>query len=355
MFVVNNILFVVILNIIAKNKIDIFSTNSLYTNTSLVAILELSMGLFIIWVLALITVYVTNVICDRLSHKKVYNAEVEENIIFNPVLEVNNDMVTNNSVSTDNVLVEVINSSKEEDSNNEIETVSQEVYNIIQDSVAIEEHIPVEETLVNYSNSDSNVTFSDVLNGSIPVTYYDNNVANEEYNLIDPQVIYEDKYNKIKNENIVFNNIEIDLEKDTERDNNKVIFNDVNISLNHDVKEEMDLSVEEATLKVKDRVKEERLIVNTISLNDLIDKEEDNKINTVDNSVDNVEVKIEKQNMSVYTIDDYKKIIKMLNELKMHSNDANINIDDAVAISLISNYSIEDCMKFKNILENNLI
>ena len=32
MFIINNVLFVIILNIIAKNKIDIFSINSLYTN-----------------------------------------------------------------------------------------------------------------------------------------------------------------------------------------------------------------------------------------------------------------------------------------------------------------------------------
>ena len=31
-----------------------------------------------------------------------------------------------------------------------------------------------------------------------------------------------------------------------------------------------------------------------------------------------------------------------------------IKIDDAVAISLIKNYSVDDCLKFKNILENNL-
>ena len=55
-----------------------------------------------------------------------------------------------------------------------------------------------------------------------------------------------------------------------------------------------------------------------------------------------------------YTIDDYKTIIKMLKSLKIHSNSSNIKLDDAVAISLINNYSIEDCLKFKRLLENNL-
>ena len=46
-----------------------------------------------------------------------------------------------------------------------------------------------------------------------------------------------------------------------------------------------------------------------------------------------------------YTIDDYKKISKMLKALKIHASGSNISVDDAVTISLISNYSIDDCVK----------
>ena len=53
-----------------------------------------------------------------------------------------------------------------------------------------------------------------------------------------------------------------------------------------------------------------------------------------------------------YTVDDYKKIISMLNTLKKNGIDHNITIDDAVALSLINNYSIDDCLKFKDILES---
>ena len=54
MFVCNNILLIIVLNIIAKNKIDIFSVSSLYTNNNLVAILEISMNLFILLFILLI-------------------------------------------------------------------------------------------------------------------------------------------------------------------------------------------------------------------------------------------------------------------------------------------------------------
>ena len=45
-FILNNIFFIIVLNIIAKNSINVFEISSLYTNSSLVAILELNMGLF---------------------------------------------------------------------------------------------------------------------------------------------------------------------------------------------------------------------------------------------------------------------------------------------------------------------
>ena len=44
----------------------------------------------------------------------------------------------------------------------------------------------------------------------------------------------------------------------------------------------------------------------------------------------------------------------MLKALKIHASGSNISVDDAVTISLISNYSIDDCVKFKEILESNL-
>ena len=65
-----NIAFSLILNIIAKNKIDVFSINSLYTNTPLVVTLEISTGLFLVWVGLLIIAYTTNCIIDRIVNRK---------------------------------------------------------------------------------------------------------------------------------------------------------------------------------------------------------------------------------------------------------------------------------------------
>lgn len=308
MFVVNNLLFVIILNIIAKNKIDIFSINSLYTDTTLVAVLEISMGLFILWILSLITVYATNCLCDRLSYKKVYNDKVEEEkskIIFDPVLEVTNDLIVDNVENHSSVLVEAISSDiTTEDTINDIDTV-------IENVETINENIVMEDSNVN----EKAISFTDILNGTVPVTYYDNETVEHEFNIIDPQAIYENKYNEMKNDN--------------------VIFNSVNISIDDNVDFET----------VKENIDENNVVFDTISLNDLV--HEDKNINTL-------EIESEKIDSNGYTIDDYKKISGMLNSIKARSNGANINIEDAVAISLINNYSIDDCLKFRNMLKGNL-
>ena len=103
--------------------------------------------------------------------------------------------------------------------------------------------------------------------------------------------------------------------------------------------------VENKTLKIKEENMKKNLISNTISLNDLVEKEA--KI------IEPVKQTIISNDTS-YTLNDYKKIIAMLKEIKNNSNKNNISIDDAVTMSLISNYSIDDCVKFKEILESNL-
>ena len=123
---------------------------------------------------------------------------------------------------------------------------------------------------------------------------------------------YEDNYNKVKSET-TFNDILVEEDID-----NKVL--------------EPVLSIEELTKVEKEKVSAERLITNTISLNDLID---------VDYNVNMIEVDNDVINENNYSVDDYKKIIKMLTEIKSHANGTNINIDDAVAIGLINNYSID--------------
>lgn len=311
MFVCNNILLIIVLNIIAKNKIDIFSVSSLYTNNNLVAILEISMNLFILWVLSLIIVYTTNCICDRIVVKK--HVVVDNNVsstleVFNDINEdinVNNDSI---NVSKDEVVIDTVDLNENSD--------------VTPDTLVIED-----------IKEDYGTTFEDILNGNIEVVYYQNdNTCNDlEYSIVNPQEIYENKYNyQVEN-----------------KSKNDTSFQDIVKNIEDNTIKEQDKSFE------KKRLVEDRLIINTVSLDDL---NKDDTIEEVKNNknIDTIKEDIITNSDNDYTIDDYKKISKMLKALKIHASGSNISVDDAVTISLISNYSIDDCVKFKEILESNL-
>ena len=332
------IFFVIILNIIAKNSINVFEMSSLYTNNSLVAILELNMGLFILWVTALSVVYITNTICDKITSKKTVKEEVTikdiepvtEEISTTKELLPKEKIVFNEDVTN---IPEVIQTIEEVSSNTNIET-------------------------------NDRVTFNDILNGLVPVTYYDNEINNQNYNITNPQEIYEGNYNNLK----------LELEKDTIKKVKPIIEKvpevrgveevpkvkiekiekvpeiKVNIIKAKDIINNDTLNinldtVEDKTLKIKKENMKKNLISNTISLNDLI--KQDEEIKETSKVIDTI-------NDESYSLNDYKKIVEMLKEIKNNSNKNNISIDDAVTMSLINNYSIDDCVKFKEILESNL-
>lgn len=332
-FILNNIFFIIVLNIIAKNSINVFEISSLYTNSSLLAILELNMGLFILWIFSLSTAYITNTICDKITSKKT----IKEEIISEVKEPVTKEVITPETIP-----------------------VKEEV-SLIEENIKVPEVTEIKEELPTDTEVETNnkITFNDILNGLVPVTYYDTEVNNKSYNITNPQKIYEDNYNNLK----------LELEKDSPKIEKPIIEKvpevkiknaktkvdkvpevKVNIIKEKDIIGKNILSVnlnkvEDKTLKIKEENMKKNLISNTISLNDLVEKEE--KI-----------VEPAKQtiisNDTSYTLNDYKKIIAMLKEIKNNSNKNNISIDDAVTMSLISNYSIDDCVKFKEILESNL-
>lgn len=334
-FVMNNILLVIILNIIAKNKIDVFTPNELYTNINLVAVLEISIGLFVLWVLSLIVVYTTSVICDRIGNKR------REFVTCDIKPDVEGIDITKDTSSYNNVLtpVEAVSEVKETSivtyeikSNNVEPEVIEEVSNV-------DTNVGTDDVKENNSNV---VTFDDILNGRIPVNYYENVLSVDEHDIVNPQEVFENKYKEYKEKS----NIESfqDIVNDANEDKVVIIKNN----------------------KVKDNLR-----INTVTLDSLEDKNDivdtmvtsessgNENISEVTNELDNtgkIDVVTSNEEISKdsYSLDDYKKFIAMLGELKDFTNSNNVSIDDAVTISLINNYSIDDCLKFKEILESNL-
>jgi len=334
-FVMNNILLVIILNIIAKNKIDVFTPNELYTNINLVAVLEISIGLFVLWVLSLIVVYTTSVICDRIGNKR------RELVTCDINSDVEGIDITKDTSSYNNVLtpVEAVSEVKEPsivtyeiESNNVEPEVIEEVSNV-------DTNVGTDDVKENNSNV---VTIDDILNGRIPVNYYENVLSVDEHDIVNPQEVFENKYKEYKEKS----NIESFQD----------IVNDAN---------------EDKVVIIKNNKAKDNLRINTVTLDSLEDKNDivdtmvtsessgNENISEVTNELDNTgKIDVVTSNEEIrkdsYSLDDYKKFIAMLGELKDFTNSNNVSIDDAVTISLINNYSIDDCLKFKEILESNL-
>lgn len=334
-FVMNNILLAIILNIIAKNKIDVFTPNELYTNINLVAVLEISIGLFVLWVLSLIVVYTTSVICDRIGNKR------REFVTCDINSDVEGIDITKDTSSYNNVLtpVEAVSEVKkpsivtyEIESNNVEPEVIEEVSNV-------DTNVGTDNVKENNNNV---VTFDDILNGRIPVNYYENVLSVDEHDIVNPQEVFENKYKEYKEKS----NIESFQD----------IVNDAN---------------EDKVVIIKNNKAKDNLRINTVTLDSLEDKNDivdtmvtsessgNENISEVTNELDNTDkIDVVTSNEEIrkdsYSLDDYKKFIAMLGELKGFTNSNNVSIDDAVTISLINNYSIDDCLKFKEILESNL-
>ena len=334
-FVMNNILLAIILNIIAKNKIDVFTPNELYTNINLVAVLEISIGLFALWVLSLIVVYTTSVICDRIGNKR------RELVTCDINSDVEGIDITKDTSSYNNVLtpVEAVSEVKkpsivtyEIESNNVEPEVIEEVSNV-------DTNVGTDNVKENNNNV---VTFDDILNGRIPVNYYENVLSVDEHDIVNPQEVFENKYKEYKEKS----NIESFQD----------IVNDAN---------------EDKVVIIKNNKAKDNLRINTVTLDSLEDKNDivdtmvtsessgNENISEVTNELDNTDkIDVVTSNEEIrkdsYSLDDYKKFIAMLGELKDFTNSNNVSIDDAVTISLINNYSIDDCLKFKEILESNL-
>ena len=90
---ITNFILILVLEVIAKNKIDIFTKESIFSNPTLITLLELSINVFIIWVISLGASYIINNITDRIILRR------ESKKLINPPAILNNELVINNNES----------------------------------------------------------------------------------------------------------------------------------------------------------------------------------------------------------------------------------------------------------------
>ena len=241
-------------------------------------------------------------------------SESEDNINSSPVETISE--IENKINDTELEEVSLIENTKEESDTISIEEIKEE---------------PEKETIPTF-------TFDDILNGRIPVDYYDNTLEVDAPNIVNPQEIFENKYKEYKANNIEsFQDIANDIEED------KVV-----IIKNNKAKDNLKIN----TVSL-DSLEEKEDIVDTVMIEETSSNESINEVVEESDKTDIIIPSKEAKKTS-YTLEDYKKFATMLTKLKDFTNNNNVSIDDAVTISLINNYSIDDCLKFKEILESNL-
>ena len=340
-FILNNIFLIIILNVVAENSIDIFSIESLYTNKNLVGILELNVIVFLLWIASLLVMYTVDITSTAVLYKKEKSNSVEEdteytytpvedNYIYNPQLQ--NAYPYSSPVLQDNYMY----NSVESNINNNIEyknIVDEEHTNIpinLNNNIIENQTIIIDNKGINNIEDTSSFTLDTPTNTS-------ENINNESF---------QDIVNDIREESII-------IKKPVKEEITKVeeIAKTEEISKVEEVKDiEESSNLNTIELEKINKI-EENTNNNTVKLEELI--REENKTNNIElqNSVAESREEIKENS---YDIEDYKKIITMLNSIKKITSSSNISIDEAVTLSLINNYSVDDCIRFKEILESNL-
>jgi len=70
MSVLLNLILILNLNIVAKDRVDIFSVSSMYTNINLVSMLELSVNIYILWMLIISFIFIVNHVTENILIKR---------------------------------------------------------------------------------------------------------------------------------------------------------------------------------------------------------------------------------------------------------------------------------------------
>ena len=287
-FFIIQFILALILELLSKNKIDIFSKTSVFSNKDLVMLLELSMNIFIIWIIVIIFIYITNKITEKIllsNSRKVTEKEFDYTPVDMTTLTANINL-TENEESTDNERKPVENLYM-----SPISTTSTE-------------NKQIEETLLN-----NNVTAENIVT---PPAY-----TNSTFSETIPQptniVIPTQPVNTYINTSINTNKITSSNEKE-------------NFSINDYIPRQPETIIPEP--------KTSEVILEKILNNDLpVIQEEKSK------STDN------------YTLNDYRIFNKMLKEIKEHNQSNTITIDKDLEYRLITKYSTETFNMFKKMLQ----
>ncbi|MBR3162036.1 MAG: hypothetical protein IKF19_04830 [Bacilli bacterium] len=189
-FFVTKFLLILILDVVGKKKIDVFSKKSLFSNTNLIVLLELSIGVFVIWLLSLVVIYITNVVVGRIADKAEDSNRLENEYLSSVNLEDNYVYETNHELEPEvqeNPVEEAIYAVE----NNNV--IDEKPLSTVTEAMSIQDNLDVESSIYDttekdvkdeavYTVDDDNFSLEDLV---ISITEDD---LDKENNIIEPQV-----------------------------------------------------------------------------------------------------------------------------------------------------------------------
>lgn len=311
-FVMINFVLTIILEMIAKNDIDIFSKESLFSNTSLVTLLEFSMSLFILWLIIMIVVYVVNIITEHViitkSNIELKKAPANTNIssaINVSAMEVNTDYSVDDQLEKEpqtNLSSNVVSFAPDTTQNHFIPSLNHATNSY--DTIPTYTYRPNYDQKVNnvFSYQTPDYSNSGVVNST--QTNYSVNANHSSYNF----------------ENNQSNDIGFDLSSFIPR--------------KQDIRPIQSLTQQNQTSEIFEQIlKNELPIMQPESATSSLSKD------------------IEEQEKNTYTLNDYRIFNKMLKDIREHNQSNSIQIDKNLEYRLITKYSTETYNMFKKMLK----
>lgn len=353
-FLVNFIL-TLILEIISKNKIDIFSKSSLFSNTDLVILLELSINIFIVWLISLSIVYLTNIVTEKILVTK-SNKELAKKpaTVLPQALEVDVPNFEEEYLST--------NDNKQEESyasNFGFKFIPQKETTIMEETKTNLTN-ELDDTLVSAITASSEVISSS--NDDTLVSDLTNNFADETNSILSLSELTNNIVNKTNNTlTSELDSIETTTDLISQVSNPSEHL--INISLPHQntlISEVSNTLVSETISSVNSNTFD-----TTFDLSSFIPRKKEvapitrEETDTIFNQILNNELPLIKEEpvekvseKDSYTLNDYRIFNKMLREIKEHNNSNIITIDKNLEYRLITKYSNETYLLFKKMLKN---
>ena len=289
-FIITNFILALVLEIIAKNKIDIFTKESLFTNTKLITLLEFGVNIFIIWIISLIAIYLINNITERIliakENKKLKN---------NPVVTIATELAIN-----------------EEELEEEYQTTTTEEKPVLENPVRA---IITEEQYKFIPNF--TVTFNEI---TAPVIEIEEPIME----VTAPVIEIEEQKNKfIRTVNTVIEENEYFYDENS-----------------------FDLS---AFIPKKQEIKPINTLRETAN-EQIFNQILNNELPLIKEDVKPVVPSIE-ETKNTYTLNDYRIFNNMLKDIREHNQSNSVVIDKALEYRLITKYSTKNYDMFKTMLK----